>query len=208
LRSCYLRSDRAIALRPQVSDFLCPLPWPLSGSTLYLVRLSVTSENMTQVTHSNVTHEAVQLFPLPITHEPILLSFFQSPCLTLSRLPPERLVLLLSSDFQSCPDSPESVRKMHEEGSSRPPTCHPATILQLAYLLLKHSENTASSSILVVLQQQFQELNQSQSSDERLTKWLEPTVKVLYTFSETLGEGVSLYPVISKCSRSEFSYLL
>ena len=48
------------------------------------------------------------------------------------------------------------------------------------------------SSILIVLQQQVQELNQSQSSNERLTKWLDPTVKVLYTFSETLGEGVSL----------------
>ena len=48
------------------------------------------------------------------------------------------------------------------------------------------------SSILIVLQQQVQELNQSQSSDERLTKWLDPTVKVLYTLSETLGEGVSL----------------
>ncbi|KAF8495913.1 hypothetical protein F5888DRAFT_1924915 [Russula emetica] len=48
------------------------------------------------------------------------------------------------------------------------------------------------SSILTVLQQQVQELNRSQSSDERLTKWLDPTVNVLYTLSETLGEGVSL----------------
>jgi hypothetical protein len=64
------------------------------------------------------------------------------------------------------------------------------------------------SSILIVLQQQVQELNQSQSSDERLTKWLDPTVKVLYTLSETLGEGVSLVcVVISKCPRSTFSYI-
>jgi hypothetical protein len=64
------------------------------------------------------------------------------------------------------------------------------------------------SSILIVLQQQFQELNQSQSSDERLTKWLDPTVKVLYTFSETLGEGVGLVClVILKCPRSAFSHL-
>src|SRR6266852_4165288 len=48
------------------------------------------------------------------------------------------------------------------------------------------------SSILIVLQQQVQELNQFQSGDERLTKWLDPTVKVLHTFSETLGECVSL----------------
>jgi hypothetical protein len=47
------------------------------------------------------------------------------------------------------------------------------------------------SSILIVLQQQVQELDQSQSNDERLTKWLDPTVKVLYTLSETLGEVFS-----------------
>jgi hypothetical protein len=64
------------------------------------------------------------------------------------------------------------------------------------------------SSILIVLQQQIQELDQSQTSDERLTKWLDPTVKVLYTLSETLGEGVSLVcPVMSKCPRSGFTYL-
>ena len=63
-------------------------------------------------------------------------------------------------------------------------------------------------SILTVLQQQVQELNRSQSSDERLTKWLDPTVKVLYTLSETLGEGVSLVrPEISKCPRTALSYL-
>ena len=47
-------------------------------------------------------------------------------------------------------------------------------------------------SILVVLQQQVQQLSQSQASDDRLTKWLGPTVNVLYAFSGTLGEGVSL----------------
>ena len=48
------------------------------------------------------------------------------------------------------------------------------------------------SSILVVLQQQVQDLNRSRPSDDRLTKWLDPTINVLYAFSETLGEGVSL----------------
>ena len=43
------------------------------------------------------------------------------------------------------------------------------------------------SSILAVLQKQVQELNGSQRSN---TKWLDPTVNVLHTFSETLGEGV------------------
>jgi len=47
-------------------------------------------------------------------------------------------------------------------------------------------------AILAVLHQRVQELSQSRTSDERQTKWLEPTVNVLYAFSETIGEGVSL----------------
>ncbi|KAH9983786.1 hypothetical protein BJV74DRAFT_988860, partial [Russula compacta] len=48
------------------------------------------------------------------------------------------------------------------------------------------------STILAVLQEQFQDLNRSRSHDEKLTKWLDPTVNVLCAFSDTLGEGVSL----------------
>ena len=47
-------------------------------------------------------------------------------------------------------------------------------------------------SILAVLQQQVHDFNQSRTNDERLTKWLDPTVNVLYAFSETIGEGASL----------------
>jgi hypothetical protein len=45
------------------------------------------------------------------------------------------------------------------------------------------------SSILNLLQEQVQELNESKRSN---TKWLDPTVNVLHTFSETIGEGVGL----------------
>jgi hypothetical protein len=48
------------------------------------------------------------------------------------------------------------------------------------------------TAILTVLQQQVQGLDQSRSSDERWTKWLDPTVNVLYAFSSVLGAGVSL----------------
>jgi hypothetical protein len=48
------------------------------------------------------------------------------------------------------------------------------------------------SSILAVLQQQVQELNRSPSADDRLTKWLDPTVNVLCALSDVLGEGVGL----------------
>ena len=45
------------------------------------------------------------------------------------------------------------------------------------------------TQILDVLHQQ---LDQSPSSDDRWTNWLNPTVNVLYMLSETLGEGISL----------------
>ncbi|KAH9011780.1 hypothetical protein EDB84DRAFT_1569541 [Lactarius hengduanensis] len=46
------------------------------------------------------------------------------------------------------------------------------------------------SAILAILRAQVQAFDQSQSADERLTRWLDPTVNVLYAFSATLGEGV------------------
>ncbi|KAH8977721.1 hypothetical protein EDB92DRAFT_2108475 [Lactarius akahatsu] len=48
------------------------------------------------------------------------------------------------------------------------------------------------SAILAILRAQLQAFDQSQSADERLTKWLDPTVNVLYAFSATLGEGAGL----------------
>ena len=67
------------------------------------------------------------------------------------------------------------------------------------------------SSILLVLQQQVQELNRSQSSHDPLTKWLDPTVNVLYTFSATVGEGfglVRLRPSTGEmCTHSAFDRL-
>jgi hypothetical protein len=48
------------------------------------------------------------------------------------------------------------------------------------------------AAILAILQQHVQGLDQSRSSDDRLTKWLDPTINVLYTLSATLGDGVGL----------------
>ncbi|KAH9046692.1 hypothetical protein EDB84DRAFT_632362 [Lactarius hengduanensis] len=50
----------------------------------------------------------------------------------------------------------------------------------------------SSAAILAVLQDQVQGFEQSRSVNEGLTKWLDPTVNVLYAFSATLGEGVGL----------------
>ncbi|KAH9958725.1 hypothetical protein BC827DRAFT_548091 [Russula dissimulans] len=48
------------------------------------------------------------------------------------------------------------------------------------------------ATILSLLHQQAQELDKSRNSDERLSKWLDPTVNVLHALSAALGEGVGL----------------
>ena len=49
----------------------------------------------------------------------------------------------------------------------------------------------SASSILTLLQDQVEVLNQSQGRNLRWTRWLDPTVKVLHAFSE-IGKGVTL----------------
>ena len=64
------------------------------------------------------------------------------------------------------------------------------------------------TAILIVLQQQVLGLDQSQSSDNRWVKWLDPIVKVLYAFSLTLEERVALVsPRTRRCPRSALSYM-
>jgi hypothetical protein len=46
---------------------------------------------------------------------------------------------------------------------------------------------SSHSDVLAVLQQQVQGLDQSRSDDDRWTKWLNPTIHVLLTFSGTVG---------------------
>ncbi|KAH8992299.1 hypothetical protein EDB86DRAFT_3079276 [Lactarius hatsudake] len=48
------------------------------------------------------------------------------------------------------------------------------------------------ADILIVVQDKVEELDQSKSADERLSRRLNPTIDALYAFSPTLGEGVGL----------------
>jgi hypothetical protein len=48
------------------------------------------------------------------------------------------------------------------------------------------------SAILAILRTQVQTFDQSQSGDEKWTKWLDPTVNVLFAFSATLGNSVGV----------------
>jgi hypothetical protein len=50
----------------------------------------------------------------------------------------------------------------------------------------------SSEAILTVLREQIPVFRRSQNDDDGLTKWVTPTVNVLYSFSATIGGGVGL----------------
>ena len=52
----------------------------------------------------------------------------------------------------------------------------------------------SSSAIIAILRTQIESIDQSQGADdsEKWTKWLGPTVNVLFAFSTTLGNGVGV----------------
>lgn len=74
--------------------------------------------------------------------------------------------------------------KAYREKTGKDITSHP--------LAIEIQSCHSPDAILAILHQQIPLASQSQSTDERFTKWLIPTVNVLYAFSATLGEGVGL----------------
>jgi hypothetical protein len=95
-----------------------------------------------------------------------------------------------SSNFQSIFNA---ALKIYEKKTKKNLLTHPLAIQ------LRSCDSTIA--ILSVLQGQVKKVDQRRSSDERLTKWLIPTVNVLYAFSATLAEGLGLvnliWPVLS-----------
>src|SRR5712671_1186619 len=47
-------------------------------------------------------------------------------------------------------------------------------------------------AVLTLFQTQAEAFRKSRQGDEKLMKWLDPTVHILFTLSATLGEGVGL----------------
>jgi hypothetical protein len=56
------------------------------------------------------------------------------------------------------------------------------------------------TAILSVLQDLIQQFDHRRRSDERLSKWLNPIVNIFFTFSATVGQGVSLVSLNSLSS--------
>ena len=50
----------------------------------------------------------------------------------------------------------------------------------------------STTTILAILQDQVREFEKNSDGDERLTKWLGPTVNVINAFSATVSGGVSM----------------
>ena len=86
-----------------------------------------------------------------------------------------------SSNFQLIFDA---ALKAYEEQTKRDLLAHP--------LASQLQASDSPGSILAILQGQVDGLDQARKGDERLTKWLSPTVNVLLAFSAILGEGISL----------------
>lgn len=68
-------------------------------------------------------------------------------------------------------------------------------------LLAKLETCDSPDAVLTTLREQITEFNQSGSSDDKFTRWLEPTVNVLYSLSSTIGGGVSLVSFASDSAR-------
>jgi hypothetical protein len=61
----------------------------------------------------------------------------------------------------------------------------------------------SAEAIIAILREQVPKSSQPQNSDDGLTKWVAPTVNVVYAFSATIGQGVGLVN-ITLLSRGEF----
>ena len=72
-------------------------------------------------------------------------------------------------------------------------------------LLLNLQSCGSPEAVLTVLREQVPAFAQSQNSDDGLAKWVTPTVNVLCSFSEAIGQGVGL--VNTKIFRHEASPL-
>ena len=74
-------------------------------------------------------------------------------------------------------------------------------------LLPRLQSCTSPDAILTLLHEEIPTFRQSENGDNRLTKWVMPTVKVLLAFSTTFGQGVGLVN-IRIFRREEISILI
>ena len=134
-------------------------------------------------------HEAVHPYAqltvslCPPTLEPLNLSITNNlpPLTSMSHTHPNTSSTSSSSNFQLMINNALDTYKKRTKNDL---LAHPlATRLQTC---------NAPGAIVALLQEQVQGLDRSRSSDERWSKWLDPTVNVLQAFSSILEAGASL----------------
>jgi hypothetical protein len=120
--------------------------------------------------------------------------FAQSPTIDHNLYPPSSLILKLStltpmSHTQSAGSSSSKFQiiinnalDIYRERTKQDLLTHP--------LAARLQACDTPAAILTILRDQIHELYQSQSNSERWSKWLDPTVNVLFAFSATIGAGV------------------
>jgi len=128
-------------------------------------------------------HPSVHRFPLtqPPQQRAIVSHYDQLVAITPMSLARPQNTASSSSQFQQIFNS---ALKAYEKRTKKDLLSHPLA----AQLQACDSPN----AILVVLQKQLNEPNKSRNTNNRWSKWLDPTVNVLFAFSATLGEGVGL----------------
>jgi hypothetical protein len=136
----------------------------------------------------------VNRFPLPnyrpsICYRPLN----TNKLLAFALMSHSRLTAASASNFQQVFDN---ALKAYETRTKKDLLTHPlAPQLQAC---------NSPNAILAVLRQG---LDQSQSCDDRWTKWLDPTINVLFTFSATAGAGVGMVcPRTGAYRGSSFSF--
>ena len=78
----------------------------------------------------------------------------------------------------------EKALKEYEKKTGKDLTSHP--------LAAEINGCASSEDILTILEAKAKELDKSQNGDERLTKWLKPTVNILHALSPTLGQAAGM----------------
>ena len=131
---------------------------------------------------------------LPLTHTAV--SYPQTHLLvsiSMSQTPP---TIPSSSNFQAILYA--SIKE-YEKKTKKDILIHP--------LMAQFQTCNSPTDILAILRTQVQHFEQSTRGDDKLTRWLDPTVNVLYAFSATLSAGVGLVSsILAIFLQSNFRY--
>ena len=127
----------------------------------------------------------VLTIPIPnVTHHSLTLhttSYIPPPSQSIMSQTPATTAASSSSPFQAIF---QAALKSYQKQTKNDLLAHP--------LASQLQDCESTNAIIAILQDQARQFDKSHSGDERLTKWLSPTVNVLNAFSATISGGVSL----------------